>query len=312
MGTVRMNGHHLLPIRFHNGRWECHVRTGNGWTNTTMYYGHWKRDSPHGLGTLFVGFAEIDATYLRPFLSTRLPTMLYTGSWKDGVRAGLGSGIADSGWYTGSWRDDRPNGFGCLYTNASRAQLLYSGEWKYGMRHGIGDGRVGTTRYEGDWVYNVRDGFGLLWKDDSNDVLVYRGTWKNNQRSGFGIQFHNGNTAYEGFWVLDTRNGSGRAYDRFMRVVCEGEWLMDRPPLHCAPTTESLYYRGTAVCVAVVSTIVVAVVCWFRRPPVTNRRDVRKVMPETCATKRRIRIWHRTWKPRPSNSRPSSSPMIIP
>lgn len=119
----------------------------------------------------------------------RLDNGVYRGSFRDGLRDGVGEYRFDNGEvHVGEWRRGQPEGFG-RRTIGNRA--IYEGEYRLGMRHGLGTMRYANGPiYEGEWQEGVRQGRGTI---RFTNGAVYSGQWARDLPNGNGtLTFPNG------------------------------------------------------------------------------------------------------------------------
>ncbi|KAJ8918624.1 hypothetical protein NQ315_013130 [Exocentrus adspersus] len=153
------------------------------------YKGDWKEDKKSGKGVLLTRTNELyegdfDRNYRHGFgvLCNQIPntkvfTMAYRGSWKNGWPEGNGLRVyKDGGYYLGHWKRGKRHGRGQMwYADKS----WYDGEWVDDMRQGLGVFvRADGNRYEGSWYKDKKHGQGRffflmtgqiqdgVWKED--------------------------------------------------------------------------------------------------------------------------------------------------
>lgn len=179
LGRFDGRGTLTLPVgKWYQGDWVDGRRNGLGvykqWLPTDYsvileeYQGEYVNNLRHGQGTL----TNANGIYSGPFVNDKPEgqgTMkyadgsVYVGSWKRGIREGVGTFTAASGFalkYEGEWKDDNRSGKGKLTLSDGS---VYEGQFKKGKMHGNGVFTFLTgERYEGKWRHGMRLGLGTL------------------------------------------------------------------------------------------------------------------------------------------------------
>lgn len=184
-GKFHGKGHLTLPAgKTYSGEWVSGKRDGIGVYKQYLkhdpsfmieeYQGQYLNDQKHGLGTL----TNADGVFEGDFVNDKREgtgTMryadgsVYSGQWKKGVREGMGTYTAKTGYlikYEGEWKNDRRNGKGkAAYSDNS----TYDGQFRKDVLHGAGVWVNGLSgeKFEGKWRDGLREGqANIYFKDD--------------------------------------------------------------------------------------------------------------------------------------------------
>lgn len=137
----------------------------------------------------------------------------YEGEFKNNKRHGKGKiTFLDKSSYEGDWSKDEMNGDG--------KYIYFNGDV-----------------YEGGIVEGVRVGFGKMTYANGD---VYEGHWKKNRREGEGKMHYKNGDNFVGHWHKDLREGEGRLTDATGKVIEEGEYEGDEPPLDITNATTKI------------------------------------------------------------------------
>ena len=132
---------------------------------------------------------------------------IYTGSWEDGKRSGLGRTISSNGEeYVGNYSNNSRSGYG-EYSFPSGE--VYKGNWSESKRSGYGSllYQNGVTKYEGNFSDGKINGFGI--KTYYNGA-IYEGEWLDGVYFGLGKFSYINGDIYEGEFENDRQHGKGR------------------------------------------------------------------------------------------------------
>lgn len=116
--------------------------------------------------------------------------------------------LSDGQDYQGPLNGNKPEGFGCLFSND---EIIYRGEFIEGKFDGYGQFFNGRQMvYMGQFKTGHPNGIGLIFEDK---VLRYRGQILNGKRHGIGEERNNtGKVIYRGWHFNNKKHGIGIVY----------------------------------------------------------------------------------------------------